>query len=76
MKKSLLAGCLMIALVGCVPATPLPSNEPTRPPFPEYDPNNPGPWCVAASEILGNPWATPAQQQAALTTMNNRGCFQ
>lgn len=43
--------------------------------IPEYDPNNPEPWCDFAGSFLGNQWATDAQHDAVLILMNNRGCL-
>lgn len=50
--------------------------EPEQPAeIPAYDPQNPGPWCLAAAEVLGDPWLAPGQVQALLIIMENKGCL-
>lgn len=76
MKKLLFFGFALVVLVGCAPATQTTESQPKTASVPQYDPNNPGPWCAAAASFLGNPYGTPAQQMALLELMRNRGCLQ
>jgi hypothetical protein len=69
MKKVLLLAALS-ALPACIAEAP-----PQRQPIPVYDRANPGPWCSAALDLLGNPFGTPAEYQALLIAMENRGCL-
>ena len=51
-------------LSGCVS-----QNSPTLQPVRQDGP------CDAGARLLGNPWATPAQQAVAIEIMRNRGCL-
>lgn len=43
--------------------------------IPQYDPANPTPWCLAASDILADPWLDDYRKEVVLETMRNRGCM-
>jgi len=74
--KDLRLDFLALAAVTLSACNPQPQALPTPPePIPQYDRNNPTPWCISASNVLGNPWLDDYRKQVMLEMMRNRGCM-
>lgn len=71
MKKIALVAILAF-LTGCQ-SQDVEKAAPTK--FPQYDPKDPTPWCLAASDVLANPWLDDYRKEVLLETMRNRGCM-
>ena len=66
---------ILLLLLGCTESTTDIGSSDRSYNVPDYDPNNPGPWCAAAADVAQNPWLSEIKVQMLLATMQNRGCF-
>ncbi|WP_417272733.1 hypothetical protein [Celeribacter halophilus] len=66
---------VFVALLVCAGCQTQEEYQATPKEIPQYDPQNPTAWCLAASDVLANPWLDDYRKVVLLETMRNRGCM-
>jgi len=66
---------LVLIVAGILGACAEPPPPPPRA-LPDYNPDNPGPWCQAAAGMMGNEYLEDWEKLTLFEAMKGGGCFE